>query len=163
MRDHTWRTATMAVFVCCLVGAFGQSHATSCAPPPTAAEALAEADAVFVGEIRGAGRAFHPLWCVEDVFRQIVRRAHGDEICMGGYIDFAVLEHFKGELGPQVTLDTDWPVELREPFSVGAKLLIYAPLDSDGRLRFWECGRVLFLSSAEDDLARLRASRANAQ
>ena len=103
------------------------------------------------------------MWCTEGVIRQIIGKAHGDEICMGGYIQFAVLEPFKGELGAQVTLDTDWPVELREPMSVGAKLLIYAPRDSYGRLRLWECGRALILSRAADDLTQLRTNRANAK
>jgi hypothetical protein len=156
-----WVRAAIAVYT--LLGTSVQAHAMCCGSPPSAAQALEEADAVFVGEIQGAGRLLHPLWCTESLIRQILGKAHGDEICMGGYVRFAVLEQFKGELGAQVTLDTDWPVTLREPMSAGATLLIYTPRDSYGRLRLWGCGRALMLSRAADDLTLLRANRANAE
>lgn len=123
----------VALVVASLVGGARPASACSCLAPAPPETALAEADAVFAGEVT-----------------EISERGRATHVAR-----LAVAEVFAGDVGEEVEVHTPPDSAMcGYPFEVGREELVYAVLD-DGRLQTNLCDRTAPVAEAADDLAAL--------
>jgi hypothetical protein len=124
----------VALVVASLVGGARPAAACSCMAPAPPETALAEADAVFVGEVTDVNAPAGTTHVAQ----------------------LAVTEILAGDVGAEVEVHT--PPDSAAcgyPFEVGREELVYAVLDDDGRLQTNLCDRTAPVAEADDDLAAL--------
>jgi hypothetical protein len=117
-------------------------QACSCARPKAAPEALAQSEAVFVGDVISVERAdswwgiaavtLRSLWAElrdqDDPYVDAWERS----VRYGRVTEFHVMERFKGAATPSVSIHTGFGEgDCGYAFSVGATYLVYAYLETD--------------------------------
>ena len=115
----------------------------SCRLPPPPQEALAQADAVFVG-------------LVQESVAQDVESAPGSRVA----VTFSVLRSWKGVEEPSVTVYTGANTAVcGYPFDVGRRYLVYATVSDPGMLATNMCTRTAEEDAAQSDISALGPGR----
>jgi hypothetical protein len=73
--------------------------------------------------------------------------------------DFKVEKYWKGANAERVEILVYETARFQAWFKKGGKYLIYAPADSDGKLRVYRCSRSRDVEFAEEDLKKLGAGK----
>lgn len=145
LRENVMRIIMQGVTVIVfLLLSFDVSYACSCAPPPSAAQALGQAGAVFSGKVLQVKR---------------VKRGDGVDGLLQVEVVFAVNTSWKGD-GRRVTsvFTASNSAACGYSFKRGMTYLVYAG-ESQGKLATTICSRTKRLKDAREDLKELGAGK----
>ena len=126
------------------------AFACSCAQPGTPAEAVAQADAVFLGTVAGVRFRTPSPWLAG-----LLQRLPGVQMPYGVDVSIRVNTAWKGISARDVTVTTGYgDADCGFVFSARQQYLVYAFADPDG-LRTHICSRTTGVNAAAADLAYL--------
>ena len=137
------RRAGVALAAAAVLGRTDAAAGCSCRLPPPPQEALAQADAVFVG-------------LVQESVAQDVEGAPGSQVA----VTFTVVRSWKGVEEPSVTVYTGANTAVcGYPFDVGRRYLVYATASDPGMLATNVCTRTAEEDAAQSDMSALGPGR----
>jgi hypothetical protein len=137
------RLAALVVCAAAMTACAAAAEACSCQMPPAPAEALGQADAVFLGQVQET--AVEPA---DD--------AHGER----SLVTLSILRSWKGVDEPFVTVYTAHSeAACGYPFELGRRYLVYAAQSAPDALTTSLCTRTRAEAAAQSDLAELGPGR----